>query len=63
MTPSGGASVADWDDLLGRGADVRSRGKIVGVGFANYVESAIGCHSPERRSMMHRRPTSQTMVP
>jgi aerobic carbon-monoxide dehydrogenase large subunit len=40
--------LADWGGIPGRRADAQSRGKILGVGFANYVESSIG--TPKERA-------------
>jgi carbon-monoxide dehydrogenase large subunit len=34
--------LADWEGSAARGADARRRGKLFGLGFANYVESSIG---------------------
>ncbi len=41
-------ALADWQGVEARRADARARGKILGVGFANYVESSIG--SPRERA-------------
>lgn len=40
--------LADWGGIPDRRADAQSRGKILGVGFANYVESSIG--TPKERA-------------
>lgn len=41
-------ALADWAGVEERRKEARSRGKILGVGFANYVESSIG--SPKERA-------------
>ncbi len=41
-------AMADWKDVEARRAEARSRRKLLGVGFANYVESSIG--SPRERA-------------
>jgi len=40
--------LADWDRIAERKAEAKSRGKLLGVGLANYVESSIG--SPKERA-------------
>lgn len=40
--------LADWDGFEARKAEARSRGKLLGRGFANYVESSIG--TPKERA-------------
>jgi carbon-monoxide dehydrogenase large subunit len=40
--------LANWSGIAERRADAKARGKILGVGFANYVESSIG--SPKERA-------------
>jgi carbon-monoxide dehydrogenase large subunit len=40
--------LADWAGVPGRRADARRRGKLLGLGFANYVESSIG--TPRERA-------------
>jgi carbon-monoxide dehydrogenase large subunit len=40
--------LADFPGVAGRRADARRRGKLLGLGFANYVESSIG--SPRERA-------------
>ena len=40
--------LADWAGAEARRAEARSRGKLLGVGFANYVESSIG--TPRERA-------------
>jgi carbon-monoxide dehydrogenase large subunit len=41
-------ALADWAGVEERRKEARTRGKILGVGFANYVESSIG--SPKERA-------------
>jgi carbon-monoxide dehydrogenase large subunit len=40
--------IGDWAGIEARRREARSRGKLLGVGFANYVESSIG--SPKERA-------------
>ncbi|MDB5410908.1 MAG: xanthine dehydrogenase family protein molybdopterin-binding subunit [Rhodospirillales bacterium] len=40
--------LADWPGVVARRADARRRGKLLGLGFANYVESSIG--TPRERA-------------
>jgi carbon-monoxide dehydrogenase large subunit len=40
--------IADWNGAEARRADAKKRGKLYGVGMANYVESSIG--SPKERT-------------
>jgi carbon-monoxide dehydrogenase large subunit len=40
--------IADWNGAEARRADAQKRGKLFGLGFANYVESSIG--SPRERA-------------
>jgi carbon-monoxide dehydrogenase large subunit len=40
--------LADWEGVGPRRTDAQSRGKLLGVGFANYVESSIG--TPKERA-------------
>jgi carbon-monoxide dehydrogenase large subunit len=35
-------NLADWAGIKNRRQEARSRGKLLGIGFANYVESSIG---------------------
>ncbi|MEA2949047.1 MAG: aerobic carbon-monoxide dehydrogenase large subunit [Alphaproteobacteria bacterium] len=41
-------ALADWQGFPARRAEARARGKLLGLGFANYVESSIG--SPRERA-------------
>ena len=40
--------IADWDGFAARRAEAEARGKLLGLGLANYVESSIG--APRERS-------------
>jgi carbon-monoxide dehydrogenase large subunit len=53
-------ALADWPGVEARRADARSRGKILGVGFANYVESSIG--TPKERADVIVRPDGVEVV-
>jgi carbon-monoxide dehydrogenase large subunit len=46
--------LARWDEIEARRADARERGKLYGVGLANYVESSIG--SPRERAEIDVKP-------
>ena len=52
--------LADWNGVEARRAEARARGKILGVGFANYVESSIG--SPRERADIVVRPSGVEVV-
>jgi carbon-monoxide dehydrogenase large subunit len=52
--------LADWQGVAARKAEARSRGKILGVGFANYVESSIG--APKERTDIVVRPNGIEIV-
>jgi carbon-monoxide dehydrogenase large subunit len=41
-------ALADWQGFPARRAEAKARGKLLGLGFANYVESSIG--SPKERA-------------
>jgi carbon-monoxide dehydrogenase large subunit len=41
-------ALADWEGGATRRAEAKSRGKLLGIGFANYVESSFG--SPKERA-------------
>ena len=53
-------SLADWAGAAKRGEDARRRGKVFGVGFANYVESSTG--SPKERADIIVRPEGVEVV-
>ncbi|HWG06247.1 MAG TPA: xanthine dehydrogenase family protein molybdopterin-binding subunit [Beijerinckiaceae bacterium] len=46
--------LARWDEIDARRGDAKKRGKLYGVGLANYVESSIG--SPRERAEIKVRP-------
>lgn len=53
--------LADWDGVAQRRADASARGKLFGLGFANYVESSIG--SPkERADIIVRKNTIEVVI-
>ena len=43
--------LADWDGFLDRRSEAEARGKLLGRGFANYVESSIG--TPREQAEIH----------
>jgi carbon-monoxide dehydrogenase large subunit len=53
-------ALADWAGIEARRADAKKRGKILGVGFANYVESSIG--TPKERADIIVRPNGVEVV-
>jgi len=53
-------ALADWAGIEERRADAKKRGKILGVGFANYVESSIG--TPKERADIIVRPNGVEVV-
>jgi aerobic carbon-monoxide dehydrogenase large subunit len=53
-------ALADWKGSEARRAEARTRAKILGVGFANYVESSIG--SPKERADLVVRPNGVEVV-
>ena len=46
--------LAEWNDIAARREDAKKRGKLYGVGLANYVESSIG--SPKERAEITVKP-------
>jgi len=46
--------LADWDGFKARRRDAKKRGKLLGLGLANYVESSIG--SPKEQTRVNVRP-------
>ena len=52
--------LADWSEIDARRADAKKRGKLLGVGLANYVESSIG--SPKERAEITIRPEGKIEV-
>jgi aerobic carbon-monoxide dehydrogenase large subunit len=53
-------ALADWQGVEARRAEAKARGKILGVGFANYVESSIG--TPKERADVIVRPGGVEVV-
>jgi carbon-monoxide dehydrogenase large subunit len=53
-------ALADWQGMEARRAEAKSRGKILGFGFANYVESSIG--TPKERADVIVRPDGVEVV-
>ncbi|MDB5599045.1 MAG: coxL2 [Xanthobacteraceae bacterium] len=53
-------ALADWQGIEARRADAKARGKLLGVGFANYVESSIG--TPKERADVIVRPDGVEVV-
>jgi carbon-monoxide dehydrogenase large subunit len=53
-------ALADWQGVEARRAEAKTRGKILGVGFANYVESSIG--TPKERADVIVRPDGVEVV-
>jgi len=54
-------ALADWQGVEARRAEAKSRGKILGVGFANYVESSIGTPK-ERADVIVRRDGVEVVI-
>lgn len=50
----------EWDDFSSRRADAEARGRLLGRGLANYVESSIG--SPKERAEISVLPSGQIEV-
>jgi carbon-monoxide dehydrogenase large subunit len=49
----GAIKLADWDGFPARRRDARKRGKLAGIGLANYVESPVGQPSEYVRVTVH----------
>jgi carbon-monoxide dehydrogenase large subunit len=47
--------IADWDGFKARKREAKKRGKLLGLGLANYVESSIG--APKERTEIRVKPT------
>jgi len=45
--------LADWDGFKARKRDAKKRGKLLGLGLANYVESSIGAPREQTRINVH----------
>ncbi|HSR71502.1 MAG TPA: xanthine dehydrogenase family protein molybdopterin-binding subunit [Kiloniellales bacterium] len=52
--------LADWDGFEARRAETAKRGRLLGRGFANYVESSIG--SPKERAEIEIRESGEVTV-
>ena len=52
--------IADWDGFVARRAAAEARGKLLGLGLANYVESSIG--APRERSEITIMPEGRVKV-
>jgi len=52
--------IADWDGFKQRRREAKKRGRLLGLGLANYVESSIG--SPRERTEITVRPTGAVDV-
>jgi carbon-monoxide dehydrogenase large subunit len=52
--------IADWRGFAARRREAKKRGKLLGLGLANYVESSIG--SPKEQARVHVRPDGRVDV-
>jgi aerobic carbon-monoxide dehydrogenase large subunit len=52
--------LADWDGFKARKRDAKKRGKLLGLGLANYVESSIG--APKEQTRINVRPDRRVEV-
>lgn len=52
--------IADWDGFKKRAREAKARGKLLGRGFANYVESSIG--NPRERAELEVKPEGTVEV-
>ncbi len=52
--------IADWKGFGKRRREARKRGKLLGLGLANYVESSIG--APKEQAQIHVRPEGRVDV-
>jgi len=52
--------LADWDGFKARKREAKKRGKLLGLGFANYVESSIG--APKEQTRIAVRPDNRVEV-
>jgi carbon-monoxide dehydrogenase large subunit len=52
--------IADWDGFKARRREARRRGRLLGLGFANYVESSIG--APRERAEITVKPSGAVDV-
>lgn len=53
-------AMADWSGFVARRAETEGRGRLRGLGLANYVESSIG--APRERSEIRVKPTGRVEV-
>lgn len=52
--------IADWDGFKKRRREAKKRGKLLGLGFANYVESSIG--APHERAEITVKPEGRVSI-
>jgi carbon-monoxide dehydrogenase large subunit len=52
--------IADWDGFAVRRAEAEARGRLLGLGFANYVESSIG--APRERTEITVKPEGRVEI-
>jgi carbon-monoxide dehydrogenase large subunit len=52
--------IADWDGFAARRRDAKKRGKLLGLGLANYVESSIG--APKEQARITIRPDGVDVI-
>jgi len=52
--------VADWDGFAARKREAKKRGRLLGLGLANYVESSIG--APKEQARITVRPTGIDVI-
>ena len=52
-------AIADWKGFPARRRDAKRRGKLAGLGLANYVESSIG--APKEQAQIRVGPTGGSM--
>src|SRR5439155_26546377 len=52
--------IADWDDFPARRREAEARGKLLGLGLANYVESSIG--APRERTEISVTPAGRVEI-
>lgn len=55
-----GMRIHGWDGIAARRKDAQARGKLLGVGLSNYVESSIG--APKERAEIKINPTGRVTV-
>ncbi len=52
--------IADWDGFVTRKREAKKRGKLLGLGLANYVESSIG--APKEQARITIKPTGVDVI-